>query len=369
MKILVTGANGFIGKNLIAELRNQGYEEIQLFTRANQLSELKGMTADCDFVFHLAGVNRPKEESEFEEGNAVLVEALVKALEHNQNTCPVLMTSSSQAELDNPYGESKRRGEQILFGHRQRSGASVYIYRLPNVFGKWCKPFYNSVVATFCHQIARGEALQISDPDKMMTLVYIDDVIKEFLRALKGAPEINGQYCMVTTLHQISLGRLADKLIAYGKNRETLIMPALYTDLDKALYGTFLHYLPQDKFSYPLKKNEDNRGWLAEFIKSEEMGQVFVSRTKPGITRGNHWHHTKVEKFLVIQGQGVVRFRDIFTEEVIEYRVDGEQPEVVDIPVGYTHSIVNVGDGDMITLFWASEMLHPERPDTYYVEV
>ena len=369
MNILVTGANGFVGKNLIAELENKGYKEIFTFTRETDPSLLEIYTQECDFIFHLAGVNRPKDVNEYMEGNAGFTLKLIELLKKQHNPSPILFTSSTQAALDNPYGQSKKAVEDLLFSYSKETGAKVLIYRLPNLFGKWCRPHYNSVVATFCHQIARDLDIQVHDPRKELTLCYIDDCVTEFLKVLDGKETVNGDFCTVPVTYSITLGQLAEKLYSLKANRETLVMPSLENELDKALYSTYLSYLEENHFSYKLKKNVDHRGWLAEFIKSAGNGQIFISKTKPGVTRGNHWHHTKVEKFLVIQGEATIRFRKINSENVLEYKVNGEIPEVVDIPPGYTHSIENTGQEDVITLFWACEIFNPEKPDTYFVEV
>ena len=257
----------------------------------------------------------------------------------------------------------------MIFKYGEENGVKVLVYRLPNLFGKWSRPNYNSVVATFCYNIARDLEIQIHDPNTELTLCYIDDVVNEFISALEGKETRDGMFCKVPKTYKIKLGELAEKLYSFRRSRDTLVMPSLEDEFDRALYGTYLSYLPEDQFSYKLEKKEDNRGWLAEFIKSQSMGQIFISRTKPGITRGNHWHHTKAEKFLVIQGEAIIRFRKIDSNEIIEYRVSGEVPEVVDIPTGYTHSIENVGKEDVITIFWASEIFDPQKPDTYYLEV
>ncbi|ULL19399.1 NAD-dependent epimerase/dehydratase family protein [Paenibacillus sp. H1-7] len=369
MKILVTGARGFIGKNLIAHLKNKGPHQIFEFGREDDESILEKYTRECDFIFHLAGVNRPNDVNEFIEGNSDFTIRLINFLKSHNNKAPILFTSSIQAEIDSPYGWSKKAGEDSLFNYSKETGAKVLVYRLPNVFGKWCKPNYNSVVATFCHNIARNMDIQINDPNTELTLCYIDDVLTEFLRALDGKETRNGDFGCVSVTHKIKLGELASKIYAYSQNRKTLVMPPLETRFDKALYGTFLSYLEEDDFSYKLKKNVDNRGWLSEFIKSDSMGQIFISKTKPGVTRGNHWHHTKVEKFLVIQGIAVIKFRNLYSDKILQYIVSGKEPEVVDIPAGYTHSITNTGDEDVITLFWASEIFDPEKPDTYFLEV
>ena len=369
MKIFVTGSNGFVGKNFIAELKNKGYTSIFEFDRDTNKDFLDKYAKECEFVFHFAGVNRPKDEKEFMKGNFGFTSELLELLKKHNNKAPVLFTSSIQAEIDNLYGISKKAGEDLLFAYSKETGAKVLVYRLPNIFGKWCRPNYNSVVATFCHNIARDLDIQIHNPEAELTLCYIDDVLAEFIRAIEGNETRDGDFCCVPVTNKITLSALAEKLYSFRKNRDTLIMPPLQRQLDIALYGTYLSYLPEDKFSYKLKKNVDNRGWLAEFIKSESMGQIFISKTKPGITRGNHWHHTKAEKFLVIQGKAVIKFRKIDNDKIIEYKVNGETPEVVDIPPGYTHSIVNIGEEDVITLFWASDIFNLDKPDAYYLEV
>lgn len=369
MKILITGANGFVARNLIAELKNKGYKDILEFNRSTSKELLYEYTKECDFVFHLAGVNRPQNVEEFMEGNFGLTEEVLELLKKHNNKSPILITSSIQAEKDNPYGVSKKAGEDLLFKYSEERGIKSIVYRLPNLFGKWSKPNYNSVVATFCHNIARNIDVQINDADAELVLSYIDDVVTEFIRALEGNENKDGLFSYIPVTYKVKVGELANKLLSFKNNRATLVMPSLEEQFDRALYGTYLSYLEEDNFSYKLKKNVDNRGWLAEFIKSDSMGQIFISKTKPGITRGNHWHHTKVEKFLVIQGEAVIKFRKIDSDEVLNYKVDGENPEVVDIPVGYTHSITNTGTEEVITLFWACEIFNPDKPDTYFVEV
>jgi UDP-2-acetamido-2,6-beta-L-arabino-hexul-4-ose reductase len=369
LKILVTGANGFVGKNLVVELKNKGYKDIFEVTRETNLFKLENYIQKCDFVFHLAGVNRPNEEQEFIQGNNIFTLKLLELLKKHQNQSPILFTSSIQALQDNPYGRSKKTCEEILFSYSEETGAKVLIYRLPNLFGKWCRPNYNSVIATFCHNIANDLEIQMNDPNIELTLGYIDDVLDEFLQALTGKESKKVNFCTLTKTYNIKLGELAEKLHSFKTTRDSLIIPSLEKELDRVLYSTYLSYLEENNFSYKLKKNTDHRGWLAEFIKSEEIGQIFISKTKPGVTRGNHWHHTKVEKFLVIQGHAVIRFRKINSSKILEYHVNGETLEVVDIPAGYTHSIENIGEEDVITLFWACEIFDPEKPDTYYVEV
>ncbi|MCA1031312.1 capsular polysaccharide biosynthesis protein CapF [Bacillus timonensis] len=369
MKILVTGANGFVGKNLIAELKNEGYNDIFEFTRESDHSLLEKYTQECDFVFHLAGVNRPKDEQEFMEGNFGLTQKLLELLKKNENKAPVLLTSSIQAEKENPYGRSKKAGEDLLFDYYYETDAKIYIYRLPNLFGKWSKPNYNTVVATFCHNIARDLDIQINNPDAELDLCYIDDLLAEFMRVLEGNPTIQNDYCVVPVTHKIKLGELADLIQSFKESRTNLNIPNMKDDLTKKLYSTYLSFLPQNQFSYDLKMNCDHRGSFTEFLRTPERGQVSINVSKPGITKGNHWHHTKNEKFLVVSGEGLIRFRKIGSDEIIEYRVSGERLQVVDIPTGYTHSIVNVGESDLVTVMWANECFDPEKPDTYFVEV
>ncbi|OCZ49433.1 NAD-dependent epimerase/dehydratase family protein [Dehalobacter sp. TeCB1] len=366
--VLITGANGFIGKNLIATLNND--IQILKYDIDNSLEELKEFTRRADFVFHLAGVNRPLDTSEFEKGNKGFTELLLQFLKYNPKKVPVLMTSSIQAELDNPYGQSKKSAELSVQEYSKETGASVYIYRLPNVFGKWCRPNYNSVVATWCYNVSHGLPIQINNPDTELNLVYVDDVIQEFINAFNGSESRSeDDYCFVPRTFSATLKQVADTLNAFRESRNTLIIPSFKGEFERFLYATYLSYLPENKFGYELEMKHDQRGWLAEFIKSPSIGQLFISRTKPGITRGNHWHHTKVEKFLVIEGEAVIRFRKIDAKEIIEYRVSGDKLEVLDIPTGYTHSIENVGNTDVITLFWADEIFNPDKPDTYYLEV
>jgi len=399
MKILITGARGFIGKNLIAELKNRKYEDILEFDKDTDPALLPEYAKQCDFVFHLAGVNRPKDEKEFMEGNYGFTSQLLEALERSGNKASVLITSSIQADLDNPYGISKRAGEQLLFDHEKRTGAPAYVYRLPNVFGKWCRPNYNSGVATFCNNIANGLEIKVNDPSVTMRLVYIDDVVEEFINALEGkptplmdgiiygskaenrtdersistvaaiCPENAEDYKGVRVIHEISLGAIAELIYSFKASREKLSIPDMSDAFTSKLYSTYLSYLPADGFGYKLKMNTDERGSFTEFIRNADRGQVSVNISHPGITKGQHWHHSKNEKFLVVKGKGLIRFRRIDSDEIIEYSVSGDELTVVDIPTGYTHSIVNVGDEDMVTVMWANEPFNQERPDTYFLPV
>jgi len=368
MRILVTGSSGFVGKNLVAELNNLGHT-VYSFDKDKDTSLLKSYTKDCEFIYHLAGVNRPKNETEFMKGNFGFTDELLQTLKENNNTSPVLITSSIQAEKENPYGISKKAGEELLIKYSKETGAKIYIYRLPNLFGKWSKPNYNTVVATYCHNIARGIEIQINNPETDMHLCYIDDVLNEFVRALNQCPTIVGDYCKVPVTYSIKLGELAQTIQGFKESRENLSVPDMQDSLTKKLYSTYLSFLPKDAFSYSLKMNCDNRGSFTEFLRTPGRGQVSVNVSKPGIIKGNHWHHTKNEKFLVVHGKGVIRFREINTDEVLEYFVSGEKLEVVDIPAGYTHNIQNLGAEDMVTVMWANESFDSQKPDTYFLEV
>lgn len=369
MKILVTGAKGFIGKNLIIQLKNEGYTDVFEYDVDSSGEELDRYCRECGFVYHLAGVNRPETEQEFMEGNFGFTSKLLETLKKYNNRAPIMLSSSIQAALDNAYGKSKKAGEDLLFSYGKETGAAVFVFRFPNVFGKWCRPNYNSAVATFCHNIARGLPITVNNPDVVMNLVYIDDVVKALIALLRGACVPEDGFCRVENEFHIKLGRIAELLKSFKQSRETLEIPTLSDLFEKDLYSTYLSYLPEDAFSYELKMNTDNRGSFTEMIRTPERGQVSVNISKPGIVKGNHWHHTKNEKFLVVCGTGVIRFRKPDESKVIEYFVSGDKLEVVDIPTGYTHNIENLGKSDMVTVMWANERFDPENPDTYFLEV
>lgn len=365
MKVLVTGANGFIGKNLCSELYNQN-NEIFKFTKESTIDDLNLFTKKCDFVFHLAGANRPEKESDFKDINFGLTKELFEALERNGNNCPIAITSSTQAELENPYGVSKKLAEELALENQNNR---VFIYRLPNVFGKWSKPNYNTVVATFCYNISRDLPVQVNNRTAELNLVYIDDLVKDFISLMNSSSIENSGYKEVSKTYKVTLGQLVDSIKFFKETRVSLTVPNMFDEFAKKLYSTYLSFLPEDKFSYPLKMNVDNRGSFTEFLRLDGKGQVSVNISKSGITKGNHWHHTKNEKFLVVSGRGVIRFRNILTNDVIEYFVSSDKLEVVDIPVGYTHNIENLGDADMVTIMWANEYFDKDNPDTYFLEV
>ena len=382
MNILVTGAGGFIGKNLVCALENIrngkdrthpeiSIDEIFRCTRETTDKALRAYCAKADFVFHLAGVNRPKEEAEFMQGNCAFTAKLLSLLENEGNTCPVMFSSSIQAERDNPYGRSKAAGEEILRNYGMRTGARTLIYRLPNVFGKWCRPNYNSVVATFCHNLARDLPIQMNNRDTQLTLVYIDDVVQELLSGLSEKEHKEGDFCFVPVTHSATLGEIVDLIEAFQQQPGTVTIPEMPNgSFTKKLYATYLSYLPKEKISVRLKMNVDHRGSFTELLKTENCGQFSVNISRPGITKGQHWHQTKWEYFIVVSGHALIQERMIGTDEVLEFRVSGEQIEAVHMLPGYTHNIINLSETeDLVTLMWANEQFDSTHPDTFYQEV
>lgn len=369
MKFLVTGAKGFIGKNLICELKNQNYTEIFEYDLDTDSALLDTYCREADMVYHIAGINRPDNISEFQKGNFEFTAKLLEALKKNKNSCPVVMSSSISADQDSDYGRSKKAAEDILFQYSKDTGAEVYIYRLTNVFGKWQRPNYNSVIATFCYNIARNLPITINDTDKVMKLVYIDDVIREFINIIGKKETKQENFCVIPTVHTIKLTEAASLLQSFKQCREECTVPDMSVPLIKKLYSTYLSYLPENEFKYGLSMHKDERGSFTEFMKSADRGQISINIAKPGVIKGNHWHHTKNEKFLVVRGTGVIRLRKITDEKVIEYYVSGEKLEVIDIPSGYTHNIENLGNTDLITVMWANECFDLENPDTYMLNV
>lgn len=371
--ILITGAGGFVGRNLVATLHAMGCKDLFLFEKDDTVETLADYCRRAAFVVHLAGINRPKDPSEFYSGNAGLTDTMLHLLAECGNKAPVLVTSSIQAALDNDYGKSKKQAEDAIFAHGETTGAPVYVFRMEGVFGKWCRPNYNSVVATFCHNIARGLPIEVRDPAYELPLVYIDDVVACILDAMQNhhAERDTEGYCRIHPVHRVTLGHLAELIEGFAEARKgSLEVPYLAPgSFEKKLYSTYLSYLPTDQFAYDLNMHCDDRGSFTEALRSPERGQVSVNISKPGIVKGNHWHHTKNEKFLVVQGEGVIRFRRIDCEEIIEYHVSGRKLQVVDIPCGYTHNIENVGSEDMVTVMWANECFDPDHPDTFYLPV
>ncbi|MGO4988580.1 polysaccharide biosynthesis C-terminal domain-containing protein [Gallicola sp. Sow4_E12] len=370
MKILVTGSKGFVGKNLICELKNHEYIDIKEIGRSNTYDKLVNYTKDVDFIFNTAGENRSENEGDFTKNNTNFIEDIFRALKENNNKkAKVLICSSIQAERDNIYGKTKKQGEEVALKKSEEQGNEVLIYRLPNIFGKWSKPNFNTVIATFCHNITRDIPIQVNDPNHKMELSYIDDVVKEFISAMEGKGNKVGEFYEAPVKYTTTLGYIAKQIQSFKESRENLVVPDMGNDFVKKLYSTYLSFLPKDDFSYPLTMHKDNRGSFTEIIRTQNAGQFSVNISKPGITKGNHWHHTKNEKFVVVKGTGRIQFRKIDSDEVIEYSVSGDKIEVVDIPVGYTHNIINDGEDDLVTFMWVNECFDPENPDTYFLEV
>ena len=370
--VLVTGSEGFIGKNLIIRLQELDSVVIKSFDKEDNIETLKKYLQESDFLFHLAGVNRTENVEEFEKVNAGLTKDIINILGEKNKKIPIAITSSIQAELDNPYGKSKKMAEDELIKYSEQNNVPVYIYRLPNVFGKWSRPNYNSVVSTFCYNISHNLDIMISDAEKELELVYIDDIVDEFVKLLSSEVEdIEKRFYKINRIFKITLRELADKIYQIKDMRKTLIVPDLSDDFMKFLHATYLSYLDENDFSYNMDTKEDERGNFIELIKSRTFGQVSISRSGKVVIRGNHYHNTKNEKFCVIQGKAVIKLRNILDDKIISYYVSDKKIEVVDISPGYTHSIENLteGDGEMILLIWANEIFDPENPDTYYCEV
>lgn len=388
MKVLITGAQGFVGKNLCAALEqirlgtdrrtDHALQDLTVYSYDinNTPEELDAFCKDCDVVLNLAGVNRPQDPAEFMKGNFGFASTLLDTLKKHRNICPVMLSSSVQASLTgryagSVYGESKKAGEDLFFRYGEETGAEVLVYRFPNVFGKWCRPNYNSAIATFCHNTANGLPIQVNDPAVAMDVVYIDDVVEELIQALRGnANRLETGFCEVAVHYETTLGFIADTIQSFPGMQESLTLPQLDDPLTKKLYSTYLSYLPEDKTVYDLKMNCDDRGSFTEILRTADRGQVSVNISKPGITKGNHWHHTKNEKFVVVKGEGMIRLRKLDSDEVREYRVSGEKIQVVEMLPGYTHSIVNLSETeDLVTVMWANEPFDPAKPDTFFLEV
>ena len=398
MNILITGAAGFVGKNLIAALQavkdgkdrtHPGLQigELYLYDLGTAPEVLEEACEKADFVFHLAGVNRPKNPEEFMQGNFGFTSTLLDTLKKYRNTCPVMIASSIQAtcigRYDSEYGRSKKAGEELVFAYGAETGAQVLVYRFPNLFGKWCRPNYNSAVATFCNNIANDLPITVNDPAVQLELLYIDDLVAEMLDALEGKHHhcefdgivtvlcADGKYCAVPTTHKVTLGEIVELLESFRKQPQTLVMPEIpHNSFAKKLYSTYLSYLPREKVAFPLKMNVDARGSFTELLKTEKCGQFSVNISKPGITKGQHWHHTKWEFFIVVAGRALIQMRKIGTDEVLNFEVSGEKIEAVHMLPGYTHNIINLSDTeDLVTVMWANEQFDPNKPDTFFEPV
>jgi len=367
MKVLITGSNGFIAKNLIEHLKRDESIELYLFSKKDSVNLLEAYAKEVDFIFHLAGVNRPQNTQEFYEGNSNLTKIITDTLKLANKTTPIVLSSSTQSELDNDYGKSKLEAEELLLDYATSTQAKIYIYRLPNVFGKFSKPNYNSVISTWCYNIANGLDIQINDRDVELTLVYVDDVIQSFLEKLES-PNANN-YCEIKTVYKKTLGEVEELLYEFKENRKTLVIPNVASGFERALYATYLSYLSTDDFSYELKGYQDERGTFYEILKTLDSGQFSLSTTAPGVKRGSHYHHTKNEKFLVVKGEALIEFRHIVTNEKVSYRVSDKKMEVVEMIPGYTHNIKNIGDEEMVLFLWANENYDDNTPDTYFLEV
>lgn len=399
MKILVTGAKGFVGKNLVAQLKNIrdskakcygdiAIEDIYEYDIDSTSEQLDCYCRDCDFVFNLAGVNRPKTQEEFMQGNFGFASELLECLKKHDNKCPVMISSSVQATLagrfgNSEYGRSKKAGEELMFQYGKETGAKVLVYRFPNLYGKWCKPNYNSAVATFCYNIANDLPIQVNDPNVDMELLYIDDLVEEMICALKGEEHhcefdgvdtvftTDGRYCAASISHHVKLGEIVELLYKFADMPKTLTIPEIPADsFAKRLFSTYLSYLPKEKAVFDLKMNCDARGSFTELLHTLKCGQVSINISKPGITKGEHWHHTKWEQFIVVSGHGLIQLRKEGTDEVIEYEVSGEKIQSVIMLPGYTHNIINLSDTqDLVTVMYCNEIFNPDRPDTYYDKV
>ena len=399
MRILVTGAKGFVGKNLCEALKNirdgkdrtrptLQIEEVFEYDIDSSLEQLNDWCRLTDFVFNLAGVNRPKEQSEFMEGNFGFASVLLNILKQSNNCCPVMLSSSQQASLsgrfgNSEYGRSKKAGEDLFLDYQKETGARVLVYRFPNLFGKWCRPNYNSAVATFCNNIANDLPIVVNDPTVELELLYIDDLVAEMLDALEGKehrcefsgldvlPKSDGRYCYCPITHQVTLGRIVDLIHSFADQPRTLVIPEIpHGSFAKKLYSTYLSYLPKEKVSFPLKMNIDNRGSFTELIHTLNCGQVSINISKPGITKGQHWHNTKWEFFIVVAGHGLIQERKVGTDEIIEFEVSGEKIEAIHMLPGYTHNIINLSETEnLVTVMYCNEIFDPNHPDTFFEKV
>jgi len=366
MKILITGSNGFIAKNLIKHLKRDEEIQVYLFNKNDSLTILEAYVKEVDFIYHLAGVNRPKNSSEFYEGNVDLTKYLIDILRKLKKKIPIIFSSSTQAILYNDYGKSKLAAEKIILNYSKEFQVKCYIYRLPNVFGKWCKPNYNSVIATWCYNISHNINVEISDSSYKMNLVYIDDVVNSFFKCLSNE---EAGYITIPIIYNKTLGEIKELLFSFKENRSSLVIPTVSSGFERVLYATYLSYLDINDFSYKLNGHKDDRGTFYEILKTQDSGQFSLSTTKAGITRGNHYHNTKNEKFLVVKGKAKIEFRHIFTDETITYEVSDKLIEIVEMIPGYTHNITNIGSEELLLILWANEQFDVNNPDTYFLKV
>jgi UDP-2-acetamido-2,6-beta-L-arabino-hexul-4-ose reductase len=372
VKVLITGSDGFLAKNLISQLKTIDKIELYLFSKDNSPDTLEAHLKEVDFIFHLAGVNRPKTKTEFITGNTNLTKSIVDMLTKYHKKTPLLFSSSIQADLDNEYGKSKKEAEKIIRDYSNRAGVNVFIYRLPNIFGKWARPNYNSVIATWCSNIANNKSIEIDDEDSKLTLVYIDDVVKSFIKKMFLKDSFRNKdykFYDVKNIYLKTLEEIKNLLFSFRENRMSLVIPDVGSGFERALYATYLSYLPIDNFSYDLTGYDDRRGSFYEIIKTIDSGQFSVSTTAPGISRGNHYHHTKNEKFLVVKGEALIEYRNIITNEKVSYNVNSKKMKIVEMIPGYTHKITNVGKEEMILFLWANECYDEDNPDTFLLEV
>lgn len=367
MKVLVTGSNGFVGKNLISNLSLNKEIEIYRYDKDSTEEDLDRYTKDCNFVFHLAGVNRPQNPEEFMEGNFGFTSRLLDMLKKNQNKCPIMISSSIQAALENDYGKSKKAGEELIFKYGKDNEIKTFVYRFPNLFGKWCKPNYNSVIATWCNNVAHNEEIRVDDSSKELTLAYIDDVCNELIKCLDNNETKDGNYCIVPITYTKSLGEISGLIKSFKDNDRGIMVPSTGDDFTKDLYATYISYVPLKELVVDLKEHRDNRGIFCELIRTKESGQVSISTTNPEIVRGGHYHNTKMERFIVVKGTAKIEFEHVVDHNKYEFEVSGDKLQYVTIPVGYQHSINNIGDDELILILWANELFNPEIPDTFTI--
>ena len=368
MKILITGSNGFVGRNLISNLSLNKELEIYKYDIESTLEDLDRYTKDCDFVYHLAGVNRPQDSKEFMKGNFGFTTTLLEYLKKNNNKCPIMISSSIQAELNNDYGKSKKAGEDLLFQYGKDNNVKIFVYRFPNLFGKWCRPNYNSVIATWCYNVSHNIDIKVDDPTKELNLAYIDDVCKELIKCLDNKETKNGEYCIVPILYKKSLGEISSLIRSFKMNDRGIMVPSTGDEFTKDLYATYISYVPLEELVVDLEEHRDNRGVFCELVRTKEAGQVSVSTTNPNIVRGGHYHNTKMERFIVIKGKAKIKFEHVIDHNKYEFEVSGDKLQYVTIPVGYQHSINNIGNDELVLILWANELFDPEISDTYVME-